>query len=65
MMFTFFDQGKQEGYIREDISNDLLTLYLEIFQAGLKEKSEDIRNLSDNKAIEELINLYFFGVINK
>lgn len=66
LIFKFFDQGRQDGYIRDDISNELLIQYLEIFQTGLNDKSEEIIHLSkENNVLEKMIDLYFFGIINK
>lgn len=66
LIFKFFDQGRQDGYIRTDLSNELLTQYLEIFQVGLNDKLDEMIHLSkENNVLEKMINLYFFGIINK
>ena len=66
LMRNFFEDGKRQGYIEESASFEVLYLYSEIFRAGLKAKSaEHDRLLADKAVMEELINLYFFGLIKR
>ena len=66
LMRNFFEDGKRQGYIEESASFEVLYLYSEIFRAGLKAKSaEHDRLLADKAVMEDLINLYFFGLIKR
>lgn len=66
LMFVFYDQGKHEGYIDKNLSNEIIYLYIDIFRIGLKEKSLDSELLvSNSHTLEELIDLFFFGLIKK
>lgn len=64
IMFAFFDEGKKANCINNNISNESIYLYVEIFKAGLNEKALEIRYISEsNKNFEDLINLYFYGIV--
>ncbi len=64
LMFAFLDQGKKEGYIDNNISNDVIYIYIEIFTAGLEKKSSELESIiANNHTFEKLINLYFYGLI--
>lgn len=66
LMQNFFEDGKRQGYVDESASFEVLYLYSEIFRAGLKAKSAEHEPLlSDKTALEELVNLYFFGLIKR
>jgi AcrR family transcriptional regulator len=66
IMFKFYEQGKKEGYIEENQSFELLYLYSEIFDAGVRAKSIEMQAiLADPQAFEQLMRLYFFGVFRK
>ncbi len=59
LMYRFYEQGKKEGYIEEGIPFELLYLYTEIFDAGFKAKSIDLKPiLADPQAFDQLLNLY-------
>jgi len=65
-IFAFIDYGKKEGYIDSSLTNETIYLYMEILKAGLKEKSSDIEALvSDRNTLNNLINLYFYGLIRR
>lgn len=64
LMSTFFDQGKEQGYINNEMPNNILFIYTEIFKEGLKAKSDTLNDILVHKeSFEQLINLYFFGLI--
>jgi AcrR family transcriptional regulator len=66
IMFKFYEQGKKEGYIEESLPFELLYLYSEIFDAGVKSKSVDLKPvLADPQAFDQLMQIYFFGVFRK
>jgi AcrR family transcriptional regulator len=66
LIFSFIEQGKKEGYIDRSLSNEIIYLYMEILKAGLREKSSDMKPIITNKdTFENLINLYFYGLIKK
>ncbi len=66
LMSKFFDIGKAEGYLDSSVDNEVLFLYTEIFQAGMKEKSNEVSSIiKDKESLNKLINLYFFGLIKK
>jgi AcrR family transcriptional regulator len=66
IMFKFYEQGKKQGYIEEGQSFELLYLYSEIFEAGFKAKSIDLKAiLDDPEAFDRLLHLYYFGVFRR
>jgi AcrR family transcriptional regulator len=66
IMFKFYEQGKKEGYIEESLPFELLYLYSEIFDAGVRAKSFEMQAiLADPQAFDQLMQLYFFGVFRK
>lgn len=66
IIYRFLEEGKQQGYIDESLSTDILYLYSEIFQAGFEVKLNEVENvLVDSKSLETLLDLFFFGMIDK
>ncbi len=65
-MYRIYEEGKQEGYIEESLSFDLLNLYTEIFTAGFQAKTKDLAAvLADPQMFEQLQRLFFFGFVRK
>lgn len=64
LVYRFYEEGKNNGYIDETLSFDMLYLYSEIFRAGFKSKSIDSL-LTDQKVLDQLYDLYFFGFIKR
>lgn len=66
IMFAFYEQGKCEGCIDKNLSNEMIYLYIDIFKIGLLEKSLDSESLvSNSNTFEELIDLFFYGLIKR
>lgn len=66
LMFKFFDEGKNKGYIDRNISNNIIYLYIDIFKSGLKEKSSELHSLINyNDDFGSIVNLFFYGIIHK
>jgi AcrR family transcriptional regulator len=62
--FTFFDEGRELGFVPKDISNEAIAIYLECFARGLN-YSEDIQAKLGAKPeyAEGLIRLMTYGII--
>lgn len=66
IIFRFFEQGKQEGYIDETIPFELLYLYSEIYRAGYKAKLDEVEALVTNSQDRETMNdLFFWGILKR
>lgn len=66
IIFRFFEEGKRQGYIDENLSFEILYLHSEIYQAGFEAKlSEAESTLTDQEALEKLNDLYFWGIIKR
>jgi AcrR family transcriptional regulator len=66
IMFRFYEQGKNEGYIEESIPFETLYLYSDIFQAGMMANMEDLKPiLADPGAFDQLLRVFYFGVFRR
>ncbi len=66
IMYQFYEEGKQEGYIDESLSFERLYLFSEIFQAGFKTKWMDYKaDPVDSETLEQLVHLCFYGIIRR
>ncbi len=66
LMFRFYEQGKKEGYIEDGIPFEMLYLYTQIFDAGFRAKSIEMKPiLDDPKSFDQLMRLFYFGVFRK
>ena len=66
IVFKFYEQGKKEGYIEQGMPFELLYLYSEIFDAGVRAKSIEMQAvLADPQAFDQLMQIYFFGVFRR
>lgn len=66
LMYAFFDQGKEQGYISKDIDNQVLYNYSELFNAGFQKLYTSGRiDASDKVTLDQMIDLYFYGLIDK
>lgn len=66
LIYDLVEEGKRKGYIDPDLSFEMLYLYAEIFRAGMCAKSIDLESvLADPGAVDQLLNLYFFGLIRQ
>ncbi len=66
LMYRFYEQGKKEGYIEEDLPFELIYLYQQIVEAGFEAKLDELQPvLTDPKAFDQLLNLFYFGIIRK
>ena len=61
-----FKEGKEQGYIDENISNEALFLYLDIISKGTDAYRNMFKNTKKNmKLIKELNNLFCYGLYKK
>ncbi|MCM1991731.1 TetR/AcrR family transcriptional regulator [Oceanirhabdus seepicola] len=66
LLSLLLSEGKQEGYINDNVSSEIFYLYLEILNTGMKAKSEELHSVISNRdELDKLLDLYFFGIINK
>jgi AcrR family transcriptional regulator len=66
IIFRFFEEGKRQRYIDENIPFELLYLHSEIYRAGYKAKLAEVDAIvTDRKAGEQMNDLYFFGIIRR
>ena len=66
VLFRFFEEGRRQGYIAEDLPFELLYLHAQIYQSGFEAHLEEIEAaLADKESLEKLLNLYFLGIIQR
>lgn len=64
LLVSFFDRGRQAGYIRADISNETLLAYFDVFNAGLSARASQLGSLlEDPDKFSALVELFFFGLV--
>jgi len=61
-----FKEGKEQGYIDRNLSNETLFIYLDIIRKGFKAHMELFKDVKGNlKLIKELNDLFFYGLYRK
>ncbi|HET7615306.1 MAG TPA: hypothetical protein VFK27_00020, partial [Bacillales bacterium] len=63
-LIEFFDQGRKEGYVNPDISNEALIAYMNIFKDGFRPDILNDREQNPRLA-KEMITLFFYGLLEK
>jgi len=62
-LVRLLDQGRAEGYIDPNISNEAIMIYVSIFKNGMDESTAQI--VHNSKLLMEIGNLFFFGIIGR
>lgn len=57
-----YNQGKKEGYICEDITDETLEMYFKIIQKGLVSEFKDLGEL-ENDSLAKLLKILYAGVL--
>jgi hypothetical protein len=62
----FFETGKKEGAISQDISLETIILFLNILSEGLKNYTEYlIDSEQKTRFTNEIIHMFFYGIVGK
>ncbi|WP_153124371.1 TetR/AcrR family transcriptional regulator [Peribacillus tepidiphilus] len=66
VLTDFFETGKKEGAISQDISLETMILFLNILSEGLKNYTEYlIDSEQKNRFTNEIIHMFFYGIVGK
>ena len=66
LMIDFFEEGKRQGYINPELSQEIILLYTEIFRQGLMAHPGLFAAPEHNvRLIRELSSVYLYGVMGK
>jgi AcrR family transcriptional regulator len=66
MMTTIIEEGKQQGYIRPDLPDEVIMLYLDILKTGgVAYASEFQRIASDRRLMNALVRIFYYGLFQK
>ena len=66
MMLSFFDEGKREGYIKPDLSNEAILFYLEMFQAFAYARPDlYARFKNEPRLLDDTWRLFLYGLMDK
>lgn len=66
LLVSFFDRGRRAGYIRADISDEMLLAYYDIFNAGLAARANQLGALlQDPDQFSAVVELFFFGLVSR
>lgn len=63
---AFWEEGKREGYIAEDLSEQSLILYMEAFRMMAYARPDLFANFGeDNRLLKELTRLFLYGLMGE
>lgn len=66
LMIDFFEEGKKQGYVNPELSQEVLLLYFEILQKGIFSSSSLIANTENSEKLKrDLISLSLYGLVGK
>lgn len=66
MIKKLFEQGRKEGYVSNNITDESLFLYFQILRYGMTATADSIAKVVlDKDSISELNNLFLFGMVGK
>ena len=65
-MLDFFEEGKKQGYVNRELSQEAILVYTDIFRRGVM-ASYDILADSEHyeRLVKELMSIYLYGVIGR
>ena len=61
-MIALFDEGKEQGFIDQNMSNEAILVYMQMFKDYLQQKEVSLTVLP---MTEDLITLFFYGIVGK
>lgn len=61
-MIALFDEGKEQGFIDQNMSNEAILVYMQMFKDYLQQKDVSLTVLP---MTEDLITLFFYGIVGK
>ncbi|WP_088103153.1 TetR/AcrR family transcriptional regulator [Halalkalibacter urbisdiaboli] len=64
LLVNLIKQGREEGYIRNELSDETILLYMELLKSAIEQNYHKLVGHSD-KLAEEMTNLFFYGILNK
>ena len=66
ILLRFFDEGKREGYIKPDLSNEAILFYLEMFQVFAYARPDLYARLqSEPQLFKEIWRLFLYGLMDE
>ena len=66
MLLRFFDEGKREGYIKPDLSNEAILFYVEVFQVFAYARPDLYAHLkSTPQLLKEIWRLFLYGLMGE
>ncbi|QHE51226.1 TetR/AcrR family transcriptional regulator [Pontibacillus sp. HMF3514] len=66
LFIKLLEEGKQQGYVQQNISVDILMFYMNMFYEGIQ-KRKDLFETEESvqKFTDEILHLFFYGVMGK
>lgn len=66
LTLDLLEEGKKQGYVSKEISQEALILYLQILRSGVSANPELIANMTPNvEFFRELNNLFLYGMVGR
>ncbi|MFC1926588.1 TetR/AcrR family transcriptional regulator [Chloroflexota bacterium] len=65
LVIEFFDEGKRQGYVDQELSSEAILVYYEILRRGLSASSDLLKIEHDAELMHQLMSLFTYGLVGK
>ena len=65
LAIDFFDEGKRQGYVSRELSQEAILSYYEILRRGIFASSSLVNTEHNAKLMRELMSLFLYGLVGK
>ena len=65
LAIDFFDEGKRQGYVSRELSQEAILSYYEILRRGIFASSSLVNTEHNVKLMRELMSLFLYGLVGK
>ena len=65
LVIDFFEEGRRQGYVNPELSEEAILVYYEILRRGIFAKSGLVNTEHNAKLMRELMSLFLYGLMGK
>ena len=65
LLIDFFEEGRRQGYVSKELSEEAILVYYEILRRGIYAKSGLVTTEDSAKLMRELMSLFLYGLMGK
>ena len=65
LVIDFFEEGRRQGYVNHELSEEAILVYYEILRRGIFAKSGLVNTEHNAKLMRELMSLFLYGLMGK